>query len=53
MHACKANTLDVEAGGSEFRVIVGYIVSWRLAWASRKPVSTNKNNLAYMKFNFY
>lgn len=31
-HICGSSTLEIEARGSEFRVILGYIESWRPAW---------------------
>ena len=33
------HTQEVDTGGSEFKVILSYTAIWRLAWATRDPVS--------------
>lgn len=37
--ACNPSTSEVEAAGSKFKVILNYILSLKLSWDKRAPVS--------------
>lgn len=36
--------LKVKAGESEFKVMLGYILGWKLAWATEEPSSNVEEN---------
>jgi hypothetical protein len=51
VHACNSNSWEATQEGQKTRVILGYILSLVLAWATRGPISKNKTKQNKTKQN--